>query len=222
MTILTLKAQHGSVECEDFLGRLLRMYIKWGERHEKKFKVIASRTGNHLEFAEITLSFEGAYDLLQYEHGTHRLSQISAYDTKRRRHHSHVSCEVLPIKEEWEVDIKQTDIRVDVERRSMVGGQQLNWAMPAGVRIMHSETGIVGFANEEKSQIRNRDQAMIILRSKLYAYQNPELFTTSIRKYILDPFKRVVDDRFGIETNDVDSVFEGNIDLFHIATESRD
>ncbi len=229
--IVTIHPGAGGTESQDWAEMLLRMYLRWAERHG--FETIlndyqpAEEAG--IKSATFTVNGEYAYGLLTSEIGVHRLVRISPFDQAARRHTSFASVFVSPeIDEDIKVDIKPEDLRVDTYRSGGRGGQHVN-TTDSAVRLTHIPTGIVVACQNERSQHKNRDRAMKILRSKLYEYELEKKraeskkvedskldidFGSQIRSYVLQPYRLVKDVRTKIEVGDVDRVLDGDIDVF--------
>jgi len=229
--ILTITPGQGGLEAQDWTEMLLRMYAKYAERKRWKIDLHDAPEGVELgiDRAVFTVHGRNAYGMLSSEAGVHRLVRISPTDEKKRRQTTFAGVEVLPvIPQDIEVDIRDEDLRVDVYRSSGPGGQSVN-TTDSAVRITHLPTGLVVTCQNEKSQLKNKDTAMTILRSRLYelekAKRDAELaalrgekkeisFGSQIRNYVLYPYQLVKDVRTGIETGNVDAVLDGDIDEF--------
>ena len=229
--IMSINAGAGGTEAQDWAEMLLRMYTRWAERKGFKCEIMDILQGEEAGIKSVTLNIKGenAYGLLKGESGVHRLVRISPFDASGRRHTSFASVSVLPeIEDNIEVDLKESDLRIETFRASGAGGQHVN-KTDSAVRITHIPTGIVVTCRNERSQHRNRAIAMKILRSKLYELKKKELeeekrklagekkeigFGNQIRSYILQPYKLVKDHRTGYETPKADEVLDGEIDPF--------
>lgn len=228
--ILSIHAGAGGTESQDWAQMLLRMYSRWAERRGYQVELVDVLPGEEagIKSATLTVAGEYAYGYLKGETGVHRLVRISPFDAARRRHTSFASVAVLPEVEEVEVVIRDEEIRVDVFRSSGPGGQGVNTADSA-VRITHLPTGIVVTCQNERSQLRNRDTAMRVLRARLYQLaeqkRKAELeqltgdkkeiaFGSQIRSYIFAPYQLVKDHRTGLETGHVEAVMDGELDPF--------
>jgi len=229
--ILTIKPGAGGTESQDWAEVLLRMYLRWAERHGFRATVIDSAPGEEagLKSATVRVEGENAYGLLSTESGIHRLVRISPFDQAARRHTSFASVFVIPeIDDRIEVVIKPEDVRVDTFRAGGHGGQHVN-VTDSAVRITHLPSGIVVQCQNERSQHKNRDMAMKVLRARLYDYElekrreearkldaaKPEIsFGSQIRSYVLHPYRLVKDHRTKFETGDVDRVLDGDLDPF--------
>ncbi len=209
---------------------LMRMYLRWAERAGFKAEVVDLLAGEEagIKSATIEMSGEYAYGHLKGEAGVHRLIRISPFDASRRRHTSFASVAVIPEVEDVEVVVRDEDLRVDVYRSSGPGGQGVNTADSA-VRITHLPSGLVVACQNERSQLRNRDTAMRILKSRLFQIyeqkQKQELadltgekkdiaFGSQIRTYTFAPYQIIKDHRTGIEVGNVEAVMDGGLDPF--------
>ncbi|MED4933774.1 peptide chain release factor 2 [Heyndrickxia coagulans] len=229
--ILELHPGAGGTESQDWCSMLLRMYTRWGEKKGFKVETLDYLPGDEAGVKSVTLLFKGhnAYGYLKAEKGIHRLVRISPFDAAGRRHTSFVSCEVMPeIDDNIEVEVRPEDLRVDTYRASGAGGQHINKTSSA-VRITHIPTGIVVSCQSERSQIQNREQAMKMLKAKLYQKEVEEKekqlaeirgeqkeigWGSQIRSYIFHPYSMVKDHRTNVETGNVQAVMDGEIDLF--------
>jgi peptide chain release factor 2 len=228
--ILSIHPGAGGTESQDWAQMLVRMYLRWAERTGFKAEVVDLLPGEEagIKSATITVTGEYAYGYLKSEIGVHRLIRISPFDASKRRHTSFASVSVIPEVEDVEVVIKDDEIRVDVYRSSGPGGQGVNTADSA-VRITHLPTGVVVACQNERSQLRNRDTAMRILRSRLFQLyekkQREELaeltgekkeiaFGSQIRSYTFHPYQIIKDHRTGLEVGNVDAVMDGGLDPF--------
>ena len=228
--IVSIHPGAGGTESQDWAQMLTRMYLRWAERAGFKAEVVDLLAGEEagIKSATIEMTGEYAYGYLKGEAGVHRLIRISPFDASRRRHTSFASVAVIPEVEDVEVLVKDEEIRVDVYRSSGPGGQGVNTADSA-VRITHLPTGIVVSCQNERSQLRNRDTAMRILRARLYQVyekkQKEELaeltgekkgiaFGSQIRTYTFHPYQIIKDHRTGFEVGNVDAVMDGGIDPF--------
>ncbi len=229
--ILTITPGQGGLEAQDWAEMLLRMYTKYAESKKWKIDLHDAPAGVELgiDRAVFTVHGRNAYGMLLSEMGVHRLVRISPTDEKKRRQTTFAGVEVLPVlPEDVGVEINDEDLRIDVYRSSGPGGQSVN-TTDSAVRITHMPTGLVVTCQNEKSQHKNKDAAMSILRSRLYEIElekrEAELdelrgpkrditFGSQIRNYVLYPYQMVKDVRTGIETGNVDSVLGGSIDEF--------
>jgi peptide chain release factor 2 len=228
--ILSIHPGAGGTESQDWAQMLVRMYLRWAERKGFKAEVVDLLPGEEagIKSATITMTGEYAYGYLKSEIGVHRLIRISPFDASKRRHTSFASVAVIPEVEDVEVVIRDDEIRVDVYRSSGPGGQGVNTADSA-VRLTHLPTGIVVACQNERSQLRNRDTALRILRARLYQVyekkQREELaeltgekkdiaFGSQIRTYTFHPYQIIKDHRTGIEIGNIEAVMDGDIDPF--------
>jgi peptide chain release factor 2 len=229
--ILTIHPGAGGTESQDWAEMLYRMYLRWAEEHAYKVEAIDYQKGDEAGIKSVTIMVRGhnAYGFLRAESGVHRLVRISPFDASGRRHTSFASVYAYPeLDESIDVNIEDKDIRVDTYRSSGAGGQHVN-VTDSAVRITHMPTGIVVSCQNERSQHRNRDMAMSILRSRIYelelrkrdekrAVEEGEKkdidFGSQIRSYVLQPYRLVKDHRTGFEVGDVDAVLDGRLDPF--------
>jgi peptide chain release factor 2 len=231
--IMAIHPGAGGTESQDWAEMLLRMYLRWAERHNLQAVVTDRLEGEGAGIKSATLEIEGenAYGLLQSEIGVHRLVRISPFDANARRHTSFASIFVFPqIDDDINIDIKPEDIRVDVFRASGAGGQHVNRTESA-VRMTHIPTGLVVQCQNERSQHKNRASAMKQMRARLYEYELEKKraadkkvedskleinFGSQIRSYVLAPYRMVKDHRTKLSIGDVDRVLDGDLDrLMH-------
>jgi peptide chain release factor 2 len=229
--IVSINAGAGGTEAQDWAEMLLRMYLRWCEKKNFKVEVVDLLEGEEAGIKSVTFTVAGPYasGMLKAESGVHRLVRISPFDASGRRHTSFAAVLVFPeIDDRIDVEIKQSDLRVDTYRASGAGGQHVNKTSSA-VRITHLPTGIVVQCQNEKSQHRNRDIAMKILRARLYererrvqqakvqeAHDNLDeiAWGNQIRSYVMQPYRLVKDHRTGAEKGNVESVMDGDLDDF--------
>jgi peptide chain release factor 2 len=229
--IITIHPGAGGTESQDWAEMLLRMYLRWTERRGFKREMIDYQPGDEagLKSATVFVTGEYAYGLLSAEAGVHRLVRISPFDQAARRHTSFASLYVWPeVPEDVDVEIDEKDIRIDTYRSSGAGGQHVN-VTDSAVRITHIPTGIVVSCQNERSQHRNRDSAMKVLKSRLYDLKLKEqqaklqqisgvkkeiAFGSQIRSYVLHPYQLVKDHRTKEQVGDVNRVLDGDIDTF--------
>jgi peptide chain release factor 2 len=229
--IVTIHPGAGGTESQDWAEMLLRMYLRWSERRGFKREVIDYQPGDEagLKSATFTVTGDYAFGLLAAEAGVHRLVRISPFDQAARRHTSFASVFVWPeLPEDVEVEIDEKDLRIDTYRSSGHGGQHIN-VTDSAVRITHLPTGIVVTCQNERSQGRNRDSAMKVLRARLYDMKMKEqqakldqlggekkdiAFGSQIRSYVLHPYRLIKDHRTKEEVGDVDRVLDGDIEVF--------
>ena len=229
--IVSIHPGAGGTESQDWAEILLRMYLRWAERRNFKSELIEVQPGDEAGLKSATLTIDGdyAYGLLLPEAGVHRLVRISPFDQAARRHTSFASLFVWPeLPDDVDVEIEEKELRVDTYRSSGAGGQHVN-VTDSAVRITHLPTGIVVSCQNERSQHRNRDAAMKVLRSRLYDLKRQEqqdrleqiggekkniAFGSQIRSYVLHPYRLVKDHRTKIDEGNVDRVLDGDIDVF--------
>jgi peptide chain release factor 2 len=229
--ILELHPGAGGTESQDWGSMLLRMYQRWAEKKGFKVETLDYLPGDEAGIKSVTLLIKGhnAYGYLKAEKGVHRLVRISPFDSSGRRHTSFVSCEVMPeFNEEIEIEIRTEDLKIDTYRASGAGGQHIN-TTDSAVRITHQPTGVVVTCQSERSQIKNRDQAMKMLKAKLYQKrieeQEQELaeirgeqkeigWGSQIRSYVFHPYSMVKDHRTNTEMGNVQAVMDGDIGSF--------
>jgi len=228
--LLEIHPGAGGTESQDWALMLLRMYTRWAERHGFKIETLDYQDGEEAGIKSVTLAIRGprAYGYLRAERGVHRLVRISPFDAQARRHTSFASVDVLPELQDVEVVVDEKELRVDTYRSSGAGGQHVN-VTDSAVRITHLPTGIVVTCQNERSQHRNKDVAMKILRAKLYDLAIREAgeamaqevgekkkieWGHQIRSYVLAPYRLVKDHRSGHEVGDADRVLDGDLDGF--------
>jgi len=229
--ILEIHPGAGGTESQDWAEMLLRMYSRWAENRGFKVETLDLQVGEEAGIKSATLAMRGtnAYGYLQVERGVHRLVRISPFDAQGRRHTSFASVEVLPeIEDDVEVEIEDKDLRIDTYRASGAGGQHVN-KTDSAVRITHLSSGIVVSCQNERSQHRNKDVAMSVLRAKLYDRARREAddrmaqvigekkkieWGNQIRSYVLAPYRMVKDHRTGVEVGDAGRVLDGDLDAF--------
>lgn len=229
--ILEIHPGAGGTESQDFASMLYRMYTRWAQRKGYKIEVLNYLDGEEAGIKSVSLSIKGpfAYGYLKAEKGVHRLVRISPFDSSGRRHTSFVSVEVSPeFDDSIEIKINPEDIVVDTMRATGAGGQHVN-KTDSAVRITHKESGIVVTCQSGRSQIQNREEAMKMLKSKLYQREIEEReaekahlkgdqklieWGSQIRSYVIHPYAMVKDHRTDEETSQVDDVFDGDIDQF--------
>ncbi len=229
--ILELHPGAGGTESQDWGQMLLRMYTRWGEKRGFKVETLDYLAGDEAGIKSVTLLIKGynAYGYLKAEKGVHRLVRISPFDSSGRRHTSFVSCDVVPeIADDVDIEIRTEDLKIDTYRASGAGGQHIN-TTDSAVRITHLPTGIVVTCQNERSQIKNRERAMTMLRSKLYerkieeqqqqldeirGEQSDIAWGSQIRSYVFHPYSMVKDHRTNVETGNVGAVMDGDLDPF--------
>jgi len=228
--LVTINSQAGGVDAADWAQMLLRMYLRWAERHNYPTEVLDTSYAEEagIKSATFAVKVPYAYGTLSTEHGTHRLVRISPFDNQGRRQTSFAGVDVVPVVESSDhVEIPDDDIRVDVYRSSGPGGQGVN-TTDSAVRLTHIPTGIVVSCQNERSQIQNRASAMIVLQAKLLERRRQEeaakmaelrgdnttSWGTQIRNYVLHPYQLVKDLRTDVETGNPSGVLDGDIDDF--------
>ncbi len=227
---MDIQAGSGGTEAQDWAEMLLRMYLKWGERHDFRSELLEVSEGEVAGIKSATVKFSGshAYGYLRTETGVHRLVRKSPFDAGNRRHTSFASVFVYPeIDEEIDIAINPADLRIDTYRASGAGGQHVN-RTDSAIRITHAPTGIVVQCQSDRSQHRNRAAAMTMLRARLYEREMQERYKEKqkleeskaeiewgrqIRSYVLDQ-SRVKDLRTGVESGDPQAVLDGDLDKF--------
>ena len=230
-TYVEIHAGAGGTESQDWASMLTRMYMRWAEKRGYKVKLIEESPGEEagLKSATIEVRGENAYGWLKTESGVHRLVRISPFDSNARRHTSFASAWVYPvIDDSIEIEVNESDCRIDTYRASGAGGQHVN-TTDSAVRITHIPTGIVVACQQERSQHKNRATAWSMLRARLYELElkrreeraNAEAASKTdigwghqIRSYVLQPYQMVKDTRTGVESSDPDTVLDGELDMF--------
>lgn len=229
--ILELHPGAGGTESQDWGSMLLRMYTRWAEKRGFKVETMDYLPGDEAGIKSVTLAIKGhnAYGYLKAEKGVHRLVRISPFDSSGRRHTSFVSCDVMPeFNDEIEIEVRTEDLKIDTYRATGAGGQHIN-TTDSAVRITHLPTNTVVQCQAERSQIKNREKAMGMLKAKLYQLkideQQAELdeirgeqkeigWGSQIRSYVFHPYSMVKDHRTSAETGNVQNVMDGDIDQF--------
>jgi len=229
--ILSLNAGAGGTESCDWAAMLLRMYTRWAEGRGCHVTIVDQLIGEEAGIKNATILIKGdyAYGYLKSESGVHRLVRISPFDANKRRHTSFASVDVIPeLSDDVEIDVKETDLKIDTYRAGGKGGQHVN-KTDSAVRITHLPTGIVVQCQSERSQFKNKSTAMKILKAKLHelerakkvkeienAYEAKKeiAWGSQIRSYVLHPYSMVKDHRTGYETGKSQSVLDGEIDEF--------
>lgn len=229
--IVTIHAGAGGTESCDWAEMLLRMYTRWAERRGWKCDVQDIVAGEEAGVAKVTIRIEGAnaYGYAKAERGVHRLVRISPFDANKRRHTSFASVDIIAeIEDDVEIEIKDEELRIDTYRSSGKGGQHVN-KTDSAVRITHIPTGIVVACQNERSQLKNKQTAMKILKSRLYEKLEDEkraemdkfygekgeiAWGNQIRSYVFQPYQMVKDLRTGAETGNIQAVMDGDIDMF--------
>lgn len=229
--IVSIHAGAGGTEAQDWAEMLMRMYTRWADSHNNKISIldILKDTEAGIKSVTLLISGENVYGYLKGDKGVHRLVRISPFDSNNRRHTSFASVDVMPeINDIDEVNINDCDLKIDTYRSSGAGGQYVN-TTDSAVRITHIPTGVVVSCQNERSQIKNRETAMKMLHAKLIEIKEAEhkekiediqgkynqiAWGSQIRSYVFHPYSMVKDHRTNAETANIQSVMDGNIDLF--------
>ena len=229
--VLELHPGAGGTESQDWGSMLLRMYTRWSEQHGFSVETLDYLAGEEAGIKSVTLLIKGynAYGFLRSERGVHRLVRISRFDSASRRHTSFCSVEVLPeLDDTIKIDINPDDLKIDTYRASGAGGQHINKTESA-VRITHLPTGVVAASQAQRSQLKNREQAMSMLKAKLYQLEEEKKaaaaaemrgdqldigWGSQIRSYVFHPYSMVKDHRTNFETGNVQAVMDGDLDGF--------
>jgi peptide chain release factor 2 len=238
-TYLEIHSGAGGTESQDWASMLLRMYIRWSEKRKFKSEIISMHDGDEagIKSAVVLVSGAFAYGWLKKELGVHRLVRISPFDSNSRRHTSFASVDVYPvIDDKIDIQVSESDVRIDTYRASGAGGQHVN-TTDSAVRITHISTGIVVQCQNERSQHRNKETAWNMLKAKLYEKEQEEREKAAnlansekteigwghqIRSYVLHPYRQVKDNRTKLESSNPDAVLDGEIDQFLESALSND
>ncbi len=229
--IVSIHPGAGGTEAQDWAEMLMRMYLRWAEKIGYKTEILDYQAGEEAGVKSVTFIVSGdyAYGKLKAEAGVHRLVRISPFDANKRRHTSFASLYVYPeVEEDIDIAIDDKDLRIDTYRASSAGGQHVN-KTDSAVRITHLPTGIVVQCQNERSQLKNKNVAMKVLRSRLYEVKKKEqeeklgklvsekkdiAWGSQIRSYVFQPYQMVKDHRTGVEVGNVSAVMDGDIDAF--------
>ena len=229
--IVEINSGAGGTEAADWASMLKRMYLGWGTKNGYKMTVLEESPHEEAGIKSCTIAFKGlfAYGYLKAESGVHRLVRISPYDSNARRHTSFASVSISPdVDDDFEIDIVESDLRIDTYRASGAGGQHVN-TTDSAVRITHMPTGIVVQCQAERSQHKNKDRAMKMLKGKLYqaeldkrlevataahAQKKKIEWGSQIRSYVLHPYKMIKDLRTNYDSSNVDKVMGGDLNVF--------
>ena len=229
--IVAINSGAGGTEAQDWVEMLLRMYLRWSESKAMSTRIIDFLAGEEAGYKNITFTVSGpyAYGHLKSEHGIHRMVRISPFDATGRRHTSFASVSVMPeVDTDINITIEEKDLRIDAFRASGPGGQHVNKTSSA-IRITHIPTGIVVQCQDEKSQHRNKEMAMRVLKSRLYELEKEKqdkkkqelhenqkdiAWGSQIRSYVFNPYRMVKDHRTNEEVGNLDRVMDGDINMF--------
>ncbi len=229
--IVTIHPGAGGTESQDWAQMLMRMYLRWAENHGYNTEIIDFQAGDEAGIKGVTFSVSGefSYGYLKAEAGVHRLVRISPFDAAKRRHTSFSAVIVYPeIEDNVAIEIREEDLKMDTFRASGAGGQHVN-KVSSAVRLTHIPSGIIIACQSERSQIRNRELAMKVLKARLYDLQirarekklddlvgdkKDIAWGSQIRSYVMQPYRLIKDHRTNIETGNIEAVLDGGIDVF--------
>ena len=229
--VLEIHSGAGGTESCDWVNMLYRMYTRWCEKNNYKCEIIDFQQGEEVGIKSVSFIVKGkyAYGYLKSESGVHRLIRISPFDSNKRRHTTFASVEIIPqFEDKIEIDLKEEDLKIDVYRSSGAGGQSVN-TTDSAVRITHIPTKTVVTCQNERSQIKNKEKALELLKNKLYLKKIEERdeelrkirgnkveinFGSQIRSYVMHPYSMVKDHRINYETSNVYDVLDGNLNAF--------
>jgi peptide chain release factor 2 len=229
--ILSIHPGAGGTEAQDWAEMLMRMYLRWAEKRGYKTEILDYQSGEEAGVKSVTFTVSGdyAYGRTKAEAGVHRLVRISPFDANKRRHTSFASVYVYPeVEDDIDIEIDEKELRIDTYRSSSAGGQHVN-KTDSAVRITHLPTNIVVQCQNERSQLKNKNVAMKVLRSRLYELRKKEqeekvgklvsekkdiAWGSQIRSYVFQPYQLVKDHRTGVEVGQVNAVMDGDIDQF--------
>lgn len=229
--VLEIHSGAGGTESCDWVNMLYRMYTRWCEKNNYKCEIIDFQQGEEVGIKSVSFIVKGkyAYGYLKSESGVHRLIRISPFDSNKRRHTTFASVEIIPqFEDKIEIDLKEEDLKIDVYRSSGAGGQSVN-TTDSAVRITHIPTKTVVTCQNERSQIKNKEKALELLKNKLYLKKIEERdeelkkirgnkveinFGSQIRSYVMHPYSMVKDHRTNYETSNVYDVLDGNLNAF--------
>ncbi len=229
--VLEIHSGAGGTESNDWVNMLFRMYTRWCEKNNFKYELIDKEPGEEVGLKSVYIGIKGeyAYGYLKCEKGVHRLVRISPFDSNKRRHTTFASVEVTPeFDNKIDIDLKEEDLRIDVYRSSGAGGQGVN-TTDSAVRVTHLPTKTVVTCQNERSQIKNKEKAIELLKNKLYLMKVEEQreslkeirgtkmdinFGSQIRSYVMHPYSMVKDHRTNYETSNVNGVLDGDINKF--------